>query len=69
MTSPSESEEASGEVRPKINPLKREVTDFLKNVSQYEEQVEDVLNPYYIQTDKLKGFATEQGTDNYYRKS
>jgi hypothetical protein len=37
------------ELRPKIDPLKKQLTDFLKNVSQYEESVEDTLNPYYFE--------------------
>ena len=56
-------------MRPKLDPLRKNVTDFLKNTSQYEDQVKDVLKPYFYKSDRLKGFATEQGTDAYYRRS
>ena len=45
------------------------MTDFLRNTSQFENQVKDVLQPYYFKSDKLKGFATEAGTDAFYRRS
>ena len=56
-------------MRPKLDPLRKQVTDFLKNTSQYENQIKDVLQPYYFRSDRLKGFATDEGTDQYYRKS
>jgi aryl-alcohol dehydrogenase-like predicted oxidoreductase len=49
--------------------MKKQVTDFLKNSRQYEEDVKDVLQPYYIGTSSLPGFADEEGTDAYYRRS
>ena len=65
----STASDSESEVRPKIDPLRRQVTDFLKNTSSYEEQVKDVLQPYYYKSDRLKGYATETGTDAYYRRS
>ena len=67
--SDTEGDFAKQEIRPKIEPLKKQVTDFLKNVNQYEDEVKDTISPYYFSSSKLKGFATEQGTDQYYRKS
>jgi len=68
-TSASDSE-VEAQVRPKLDPLRKQVTDFLKNTSQYEDQVKDTLQPYYFRAgERLKGYATELGTDAYYRKS
>lgn len=70
MTSSGASDsETESQVRPKLDPLRRQVTDFLKNTSQYENQVKDVLQQYYFRGDRLKGYATEQGTEAYYRRS
>ena len=68
MTSSGASDSES-EVRPKLDPRRKQVTDFLRNTSQFENQVKDVLQPYYFKSDKLKGFATEAGTDAFYRRS
>jgi diketogulonate reductase-like aldo/keto reductase len=68
-TSASDSE-IEAQMRPKLDPLRKQVTDFLKNTSQYEDQVKDTLQPYYYRAgERLKGYATEAGTDAYYRKS
>lgn len=57
-------------LRPKIDPMRKQVTDFLKNTSQYEESVRDTLQPYFFRTsDRLPGHATDHGTDLYYRRS
>jgi len=53
----------------KIDPIKGDVADFLQNVSSYEEQAKDVINPYFMEQGRLKGFATPEGTDKFYRKS
>jgi hypothetical protein len=45
------------------------VTDFLKHVSLYEEQQRDVERVYYMEPNRLKGFATVEGTEKYYRRS
>lgn len=57
------SEDDNSQMRPKIDPLKKQVTDFLKNVNQFEDQVQDTISPYYFEGKSLKGFATEEGTD------
>lgn len=56
-------------LRAKIDPVKGQLQDFLKNVNIYEEQTKDVENPYFMMTDRLPGFATSQGTERYYRRS
>lgn len=57
------------QMRPKLEPLRKQVTDFLKNTGQYENQVRDVLSQYYMRGDRLKGHATEAGTEAYYRRA
>ena len=54
-----------------INPLTGQYNDFLKNVQVYEEQNEDILNASYFLnlSQKLKGYATVEGTEQYYRMS
>jgi len=49
----------------KIDPVKGIYNDFLKNVSNYELEIEDVTHPYTFSTDLIKGFATEAGTSKY----
>lgn len=56
-------------MNPKIDPRAKEVTDFLKHISLYEEQQRDVERVYYMEPNRLKGFATVEGTDKYYRRS
>lgn len=69
MTSASDSESESA-MRPKLDPLRKQMTDFLKNTSQYEDQVKDTLSPYFFKSgERLPGYATEAGTDAYYRRS
>ena len=42
----------------------------MKNVGVYEEQNEDTLKAmYYLDNMPLKGWATAEGTDKYYRMS
>jgi len=42
----------------------------LRNVGVYEESVDDTLKAmYYLDTEPLTGWATEQGTDKFYRMS
>lgn len=45
------------------------MTDFLRNTATYEEQIQDVLTPYYFEVDQLKGYCSELGSDKYYRRS
>ncbi len=70
-TSASDSEsEMAANLRPKIDPLRRQVTDFLKNTSTYEDSLKDTLQAYFLRSsDRLHGFATDHGTDLYYRRS
>ena len=57
------------EIRRQIDPLKGDFQDFLQHVNTYEDSNKDVLNPYFMKQDRLKGFATPEGTDKYYRRS
>lgn len=59
----------SSDVRAKMDPLRQQVTDFLQQVNVFEEQNLDVEMPYAMETSRLKGFATAEGTDRYYRRS
>ena len=69
-TSASSDSETEANLRPKLDPLRKQVTDFLKNTSLYEEQVRDTLQPYYFrQGERLRGYANEVGTNNYYKMS
>jgi hypothetical protein len=62
-------EEGFDSVRARIDPVKGQVTDFLKHVSIYEEQNLDVESPYFMEQARLQGHATQVGTDKYYRRS
>lgn len=72
-SSTTDSTDSEGQSRVKniIDPLKGQYTDFLKNVSIYEESNEDTLKAmYYLKHhEPLKGWATQEGTDKYYRMS
>eukprot|EP00347_Sterkiella_histriomuscorum_P019348 403341986 len=70
-TSHSESDtDVNQDLRPKMDPLRGQVTDFLKNTSQYEDQMQDTLTPYYFdQSTRLHGHCSEAGTDRFYRRS
>ncbi len=57
------------QVRAKIDPMNKQVDNFLQNVNVFEEQTTDVEMPYLMHSGKLAGFATAQGTDRYYRRS
>lgn len=59
----------SASLRAKIDPVKGQLQDFLKNVNIYEEQTKDVENPYFMIQDLLPGYATAEGTDRYFRRS
>jgi uncharacterized protein YnzC (UPF0291/DUF896 family) len=48
----------STELRAKIDPMKGQLQDFLKNVNIFEEQTKDVENPYFMELQRLPGFAT-----------
>lgn len=54
-----------------IDPHKNQYTDFLKNVSVYEEHNKDSLKTmYFLEGGKrLAGYATPEGTEKYYRMS
>ena len=41
----------------------------MRNVNVYEEQNKDVENPYYMDQRRLKGFATKEGTERFYRRA
>lgn len=51
--------------------MRKQVTDFLKNTSHFEDSLKDTLQPYYLrpQSDRLGGFATDMGTEAFYRRS
>ena len=54
-----------------IDPYKGQFTDFLRNVSVYEESNDDSLKAmYYLNMSQpLKGWASPEGTEKYYRMS
>lgn len=56
-------------LNPKIDPMSKEVNDFLKHVSLYEDENKDVERVYYMEQNRLKGFATVEGTEKFYRRS
>ena len=56
-------------LRARIDPYKGQFTDFLRNVSIYEEQTKDVEMPYFMEQGRLRGHATHEGTDKYYRRA
>lgn len=70
-TTTSSDSEGPSKVKNIIDPFKNQYTDFLKNVSVYEEANEDTLKTmYYLNhSEPLKGYATQEGTDKYYRMS
>lgn len=49
--------------------MKGQVYDFLRNVNVYEEQNKDVEKPYYMDMKRLKGYATKEGTERFYRRA
>ena len=61
--------DAEDMIRAKIDPMKGQVYDFLRNVNVYEEQLYDVEKPYFMDMKRLRGHATEEGTDRYYRRA
>lgn len=54
-----------------IDPYRGQYTDFLQNVGVYEESNDDTLKAmfYLNQGQRLKGHATAEGTEKYYRLS
>lgn len=56
-------------IRAQINPMKGQVYDFLRNVNVYEEQNKDVEKAYFMDLKRLKGFATKEGTERFYRRA
>ena len=56
-------------LRAKIDPMKGQVYDFLRNVNVYEEQNRDTEKPYFMDFKPLRGWASPEGTDRYYRRS
>ena len=56
-------------VRAKIDPIQGQVYDFLRNVNVYEEQNLDVVKPYFMDLKPLRGHATNEGTDKFYRRA
>lgn len=56
-------------LRRKFDPLKGRVEDFLKNISVYEEWLDDSLDNYFLSKDTIKGHATSEGTERYIDRS
>lgn len=52
-----------------MDPMRGRVYDFLRNVNSFEEQLHDVEKPYFMELGRLKGHATFEGTDKYYRRA
>jgi diketogulonate reductase-like aldo/keto reductase len=63
--------EGPSRVKMVIDPLRGQYTDFLRHVGVYEESNQDShLVAYYLnQGQRLKGYATQEGTEKYYRMS
>ena len=59
----------STEILAKIDPDRERFDNFLKNVVNYEELLDDNLHPYYMNKDSLKGFATKEGTEKYAKRN
>jgi hypothetical protein len=70
-SSTSTDSDDSGRVKNVIDPYKGQYTDFLKNVSVWEESNDDTLKSmvFLNMGKKLAGYCTEGGTDKYYRMS
>lgn len=62
-------EDPFGKLNPKIDPRGHHVTDFLKHVRLYEQQNKDVDRVFFMEANRLKGFATVEGTEKFYRRS
>jgi len=67
--SSSDDELIKDQLRQKIDPIKGQVADFLKNVNTFEQENLDVEKTYFMADQPLKGLATAAGTDKYYRMS
>lgn len=61
--------DAEDMLRAQIDPIKGQVYDFLRNVNVYEEQNKDVQKPYFMDFKPLRGYASPEGTDRYYRRA
>ena len=62
-------EDSFSKLNPKIDPMSKQVNDFLKHVSLFEDENKDVERVYYMEQNRLKGFATVEGTEKFYRRS
>ena len=62
-------EDSLSKLNPKIDPMSKQVNDFLKHVSLFEDENKDVERVYYMEQNRLKGFATVEGTEKFYRRS
>ena len=61
--------DAEDALRAKIDPMKGQVYDFLRNVNVYEEQNRDVEKPYFMDFKPLRGHATKEGTERFYSRA
>ena len=57
------------QVRVKIDPVHKQVNDFLRNVNIYEEQNLDVERPFYMRAKRLQGYATHEGTSKFFNRA
>ena len=57
----SSSNDEKNKVLSKIDPLKGNFDNFLQNVQTYEESLDDNLNPFFLKSGVIDGFATQQG--------
>ena len=69
-SSTTDSDDA-GRIKNIIDPYKGQYTDFLKNVSVWEEANDDTLKSmvYLNMGQRLPGYCTEGGSDKYYKMS
>lgn len=69
MTSPlrqfSDKNSDKDKILSSIDPDRKKFDNFLKNVTVYEESLDDTIHPYFMHLDRIKGFATEKGTQKY----
>ncbi|CAI2368819.1 unnamed protein product [Moneuplotes crassus] len=62
-------EGTKSEVLSSIDPYLGKFDNFLRNVANYEEQLDDNLHPYYMKKDALSGYATGAGTEKYMKRN
>ncbi|CAI2368852.1 unnamed protein product [Moneuplotes crassus] len=53
----------------KIDPRQKKFNEFLKNVADYEDNLDDNLHPYSKEQGPLAGFATGEGTMKYMERN